>query len=364
MNKANIFFLLFVLFIASSIIASAQQVTGVWKGKINNQKVELKIIQRGDSLFGTSYYHSLTGGQKRFSIKGYFDAYSNSVVWWDDELITAKGSNAITNKFISVADFNCPGGGKMFLDGKSSKKEEPRNVTGEVNLTKVPNPSFNDEWDYVLDNFSVGGNHPDIIDSIRRIAFTPTIKKNEEIPVKPEPVIAKAPQLSKPKPVIPIKRKSDSEPAVVKTSTVTKSIPPFVMVDKPNKPTPPKPATIEDLFTSRKKVFAKEIPLEGDSIQLHFYDNAEVDGDSITLYLNNKLLFTHVRLTAQPYIIMLAVKDLADTNELVMVAENLGSIPPNTAFMIAMVAGKRHEAFLESNEGSSSLIRFTKLKAP
>jgi hypothetical protein len=75
------------------------------------------------------------------------------------------------------------------------------------------------------------------------------------------------------------------------------------------------------------------------------------------------MIFTHVRLTANPYVITLPVKDLADTNELVMVAENLGSIPPNTALMIATVAGKRYEAYLESTEGSSSLIRFTKEKS-
>ena len=108
---------------------------------------------------------------------------------------------------------------------------------------------------------------------------------------------------------------------------------------------------------SLKKLLLKEI-----SIQLHFYDNAEVDGDSITLYLNNKMIFTHVRLTANPYAVTLPVKELAESNELVMVAENLGSIPPNTAFMIAMVNGKRYEAYLESTEGSSSLIRFTKGK--
>ncbi|MCW3113877.1 MAG: hypothetical protein JWR18_2273, partial [Segetibacter sp.] len=123
---------------------------------------------------------------------------------------------------------------------------------------------------------------------------------------------------------------------------------------------PAKPASIDELFTTRKKTFAKEIPIEGDSIELQFYDNAEVDGDSITLYLNNKMIFTHVRLTASPFVVTLQVKELATSNDLVMVAENLGSIPPNTAFMIAIVDGKRYEAYLESTEGSSSLIRFSK----
>ena len=43
-----------------------------------------------------------------------------------------------------------------------------------------------------------------------------------------------------------------------------------------------------------------------------------------------------------------------------MVAENLGTIPPNTSYMIAEVAGKRYEARLASTENSSALIRLTK----
>lgn len=336
MNKAFFTLALLIAFITSFTVCNAQQITGAWKGTINNKRVELKIIQKGDSLTGTSYYYGLAGSYKRYSIKGYFEPYSNSIVWWDDELITAKGVNAVNNSLLSVADFNCPGSGRMFLDGKSAKKEEPRNLTGDVSLTKIATPSFKDEWDFVLNNYPNGGNDPYIIDSVNRIATA----RNT---VPPQPVI-----------IPPVE-----EPPVVNAPPVAKTTPARAIQKKAETA---KPATIDELFTTRKKVFTKEIPVEGDSIQLHFYDNAEVDGDSITIYLNNKMLFTHVRLSANPYIVTLPVKDLAESNELVMVAENLGSIPPNTALMIAMVAGKRYEAYLESTEGSSSLIRFTQKK--
>ena len=64
------------------------------------------------------------------------------------------------------------------------------------------------------------------------------------------------------------------------------------------------------------------------------------------------MIFTHVRLTANPYVITLPVKDLADRNDLILLAENVGSIPPNTAFMIAMVTDKPDDAYLESTEDS------------
>ncbi|HEX7905670.1 MAG TPA: hypothetical protein VF487_17480, partial [Chitinophagaceae bacterium] len=57
----------------TAVPVSAQMITGVWKGRINKQKVEVKIIQQGDSLTGTSYYYESPDHYRRYSIKGYFN---------------------------------------------------------------------------------------------------------------------------------------------------------------------------------------------------------------------------------------------------------------------------------------------------
>jgi hypothetical protein len=44
-----------------------------------------------------------------------------------------------------------------------------------------------------------------------------------------------------------------------------------------------------------------------------------------------------------------------------MVAENLGTIPPNTSYMVAIVGDKRYEAKLASTENSSALIKLKKI---
>src|SRR6185503_17306376 len=75
-HKKRSFFTRFWLIILSvfiSNLSSAQMITGVWKGKINKKKTELKIIQKGDSLLGTSYYYESENNYRRYSIKGYFD---------------------------------------------------------------------------------------------------------------------------------------------------------------------------------------------------------------------------------------------------------------------------------------------------
>ncbi len=298
-------------------------ITGVWKGKIGRQKVELKIIQKGDSLLGTSYYYESPNNYRRYSISGYFDATTNAAVWWDDQLIEERSGRLTLGSpgkipMLSRADFNCPGSGRMMLDGKTAEKENDLQVKGDVHLDKIAQSSFDDEWDYVIDNYTVGGNDPDIIDSIAQVI------------VQPEPV------------------------ALIERPSEIKK--PETQISKPQTQNIP----IEEKFTTREKKFIKEIPVSGDSVELRFYDNAEIDGDSITLFLNDKLLYEHIRLTGNAWVIKLPVSDLKEINELTMVAENLGSIPPNTAYMVAIVNEKRYDAYLASSEGSSAMIRLSK----
>jgi len=339
-------FLLSALCVCTVTNVSAQMITGVWKGKINRQKVEVKIIQDGDSLKGTSYYYESATHYRRYSISGYFDSQTNEAVWWDDQLLEEKaGRFTLTEPgkvpLLSRANFNCPGSGKMMLDGKAAKKEEEDKIKGDVHLDKTGIPFFEDEWDYVIENYTVGGNDPEIIDSIAQLSRESTVSLQEPAKNVPEerPVVIVAPVQQPPQ---------KKEPVIEKPAPVIKTVEPV------------KPLTIEEKFTTREKKFIKEIPVSGDSIELRFYDNAEIDGDSISLFLNDRLLFQHIRLTGNAYSIKLAVTELNATNELIMVAENLGSIPPNTSYMVAIVNNERHEAYLASTEGSSAMIRLVK----
>ena len=76
------------------------------------------------------------------------------------------------------------------------------------------------------------------------------------------------------------------------------------------------------------------------------------------------MIFTHIKLSDKPYTIRIAVTDLSAESELTMVAENLGAIPPNTSYMVAMVGDKRFTANLASTEDSSAVIKFKKTPNP
>jgi hypothetical protein len=354
--------------------AEAQSITGVWRGKVSRgikiYNLELKLIKNGDSLSGTSYYYHSPTNYSRFRVKGYFDL-SGDIVWWDKELVESKGgriSSPNTTPFRFAADFNCPGDDIMKLDGTADKKGD-ESKDHEVHLSKVEAPYFKDEWDEVIEDFPYYASVPAYIDSIERSSIVssepPSVTPSKSSPTAPVPVpkpettppvaVAKAEPPPAPVPIPEPEKKN--MPATVAA--------PAAIGQKTEIPSGIKaPKTIEDIFVERKKILVEEILVSGDSILLDFYDNAEVDGDSITLFLNGKMIHQHVLLKTIPFEFKIAVADLEEQNELTMVAENLGSIPPNTSLMIVWVNGVRHEARLESTENSSAMIRFRKKPDP
>jgi len=91
------------------------------------------------------------------------------------------------------------------------------------------------------------------------------------------------------------------------------------------------------------------------------YDNGEVDGDSISLFYNGNVLLAHKRLSETPIILEIPVST-TDVNELTMYADNLGTLPPNTALMIVRDGNRRYEVRITSDLKKSGTIRFIHAK--
>jgi len=339
LEKLKVTISFFLFFISGAAAIKAQTITAVWTGKINPEKVEVKIVLKGADLTGTTCYYESPNIYMRYGVKGYFNSHTKEAVWWDDQLIEEKGhgSPAANTRLLPKAYFNCPGYGRIMLGERASKMDQQLRRDREGTLDNTDWSDFADEWEFELESFTVEANDPEITDSINVIAAKKTI---ENQPAKPfsdgDSVIAI------PKPT----------PTQIEFTKATITGMPVESI---------KPSGIEEKYVARKKVFAAEIPVSGDSVELHFYDNGQVDGDSISLFLNDKLIFEHIRLTDKAYSIKLSVRELNSSNELIMVAENLGSIPPNTSYMVATVADKIYEARLESTEGSSAVVRLVKI---
>jgi len=119
---------------------------------------------------------------------------------------------------------------------------------------------------------------------------------------------------------------------------------------------------VSNQYKEREKVVAQELTVEADSIKVDFYDNGEIDGDSISIFYNDKLIAFNRILSTRSVHFDITLDSTKEINELTMFADNLGAIPPNTALMLVNDGKKRYEVRLTSNLEKSATIRFKKKK--
>ena len=111
-------------------------------------------------------------------------------------------------------------------------------------------------------------------------------------------------------------------------------------------------------FDKRNNNLIKIIEVGNTVVKVDLYDNGEIDGDSISLFYNGKLLLSRKRLSDKPITLNIKVDKDNSMNELVMYAENLGTIPPNTALMVVTDGSNRYEVRITSDLKKSGTIRF------
>lgn len=111
----------------------------------------------------------------------------------------------------------------------------------------------------------------------------------------------------------------------------------------------------------RKKELEKELVFHTPIIKIQLYDNAELDGDTVTVLLNNRLLLYKKMLTDKA--MTLDVNAYPDIDyELIMYADNLGRVPPNTAVMVITAGKQRYEVHMTSTLEKSAVVRFRYVK--
>jgi hypothetical protein len=87
------------------------------------------------------------------------------------------------------------------------------------------------------------------------------------------------------------------------------------------------------------------------------YDNGTVDGDTVSVVLNGKVILGRVGLkTTASRITVPVTPDLGDSLVLVMFAENLGRIPPNTGLLIIQDGTERNEIRFAGDMQKSSAV--------
>ncbi|HTN46776.1 MAG TPA: hypothetical protein VL098_10555 [Flavipsychrobacter sp.] len=117
----------------------------------------------------------------------------------------------------------------------------------------------------------------------------------------------------------------------------------------------------KDQNLQRKEAVQKLIELdagERDSIKIELMDNAEIDGDVVSVYVNDSAVLYKQRLAAQPLIFYVSIPAGMSIYNLKMAAESMGSIAPCTAAMTVSTKKHRYTLYLSSSMNSNSVVQF------
>jgi hypothetical protein len=347
-------FLFFALLSAVLMPLSAfsQNLTGIWRGWFTTDegeqyKCEIQITQnKTKSVGGVSYSYLDTRFYGKASLSGLFSGASNSLIIQEVKTVEVKMSQGSVACIMKYMMNYTKSGNEEFLEGSFTSKYEKGDFVhkkgepaggGTVFLRKVPTS------DFYIEPF---------------LREKPLVNK--------ETTTTKPPATTQSKPVVTNKKPVNKPPGVKDQTTSTRTqtvVPPNdtikrttpVVIDKPKQvPSITIPATTR----SRENELVKTLTVESEEISVRLYDNGEIDGDTISVYLDGRAIVSNKGLSTQPITLNLKMDESNSDHVLVMVAENMGRIPPNTSLMIVQDGDKRFQVSISSTEQKNAMVRF------
>lgn len=169
----------------------------------------------------------------------------------------------------------------------------------------------------------------DPVKPVKSDAIAKTTVKQEKPVVKTQPPPTKQPDAIVKKPDTksvaavnnPVPEKKEPEPVI------SQAIP---EVKKPAADVTVKAAVIE----GRKSEFSQVVNFKADSLELSLYDNGEIDGDTVSVFMNGEVLLSRQGLKASAIKKTIYITPGNEDFTLVLFAENLGKYPPNTGLLV------------------------------
>jgi hypothetical protein len=212
------------------------------------------------------------------------------------------------------------------------------------------------------------------------IAISPVDEKKNPRPdvpvvrIKPEP-IAKT-EVKQEKPVVKTQPQSIKQPEAIVKKPDTKSVAVVnntvpekkeaglvitavtLEVKKPTVDVTARAAVIE----GRKSEFSQVVNFKADSLEISLYDNGEIDGDTVSVFMNGEVLLSRQGLKASAIKKTIYITQANEEFTLVMFAENLGKYPPNTGLLVVHDGEDVYNLRFSSDLQKSSGIVFRRKK--
>ncbi|MBK8775111.1 MAG: hypothetical protein IPM10_09870 [Chitinophagaceae bacterium] len=104
------------------------------------------------------------------------------------------------------------------------------------------------------------------------------------------------------------------------------------------------------------------VSFTSDSLRLSLYDNGEVDGDTVTVVMNGQIFIAKAGLSTTAINKTIYIPKEQDTLQLVMYAETLGHIPPNTGLLVIRDGKEMYEVRFSGDLKKNAAIIFKREK--
>ena len=193
-------------------------------------------------------------------------------------------------------------------------------------------------------------------------ATNPAVTKTKDVIVKKDPVKTTEEVIAKN--TAPVKQDPEKKEEAVITKTLEplkKETASTIPLPANNFPDASMVANSATAFSSRETEIIRNVFFTGDSLVIRLYDNGEVDGDIVSVLLNGQVIMPHVKLIARAITQTIYITpEMGDKLELVMYAENLGNLPPNTGLLTIQDGNDRYSVNFSGDFKKNSAIILTR----
>jgi len=204
----------------------------------------------------------------------------------------------------------------------------------------------------MVDNMHGGCGNDFALDDI---TFRECVKQTTQLTSAPKTTPTRRASAPKPLPKKVTIASQKKVPAVEVISAKNDSSSKTISVTKQNPKIIP---TTPWVLKTRENALARRIETQAGEIKIDVYDNGEIDGDSVTIYHNNAPVKSHMRLSDKPISFTFTINPSEPHHEIIMVADNLGLIPPNTSVMIVTTSSGRYEVSISSDKQRNAKVVF------
>jgi hypothetical protein len=108
------------------------------------------------------------------------------------------------------------------------------------------------------------------------------------------------------------------------------------------------PINLPWVLVGRENKLVKKIITNSKNITLDLFDNGTIDNDTIIVFDNKKLLVNKKRLSYNAIHLEFNFTENFREHEVIIVAHNMGTVPPNTALLLFKDGKNRQEYFITS----------------